>query len=333
MQPKVSVIIPVYNGEDYLVETLECALTQDLRDIEVICVDDGSTDRSAEIVRAIAEVDSRLRLVQQPNQGAGKARNRGIDEARGSFITFLDADDWYEEPTYLSALYEGATAHDVRVAGGCMVNWWGPGNEERSFAAEPFYSGYEFVADEVLDYADWQFDYGYTRFIYDRSLFEGGAHRFGSLRFFEDPVFFVGIMGEAGRFFGTPRAHYVYRLDRAARDWKTGEVLDLIEGAKQNLAYSREHGLAKLHRFTVKHFDFYAYGIGLGCNRALIGSAQVIGAKLTEFENLIDEGLLREAGETELPYVLRLRRAVDGEEGFDPQGSAYRRARYYYARR
>ena len=181
--PKVSVIIPVYNGEDHLVETLECVLMQDLYNIEVICVDDGSSDRSAEIVSALAQTDSRLRLVQQKNAGPGKARNRGIDEARGEFLTFLDADDWYEEASYLRALYEGATAHGLKAAGGCMVNWWGPDNGERDFAAEPFYFGYEFTHDAVVNYADWQFDYGFTRFIFARQLFEGGRHRFGRLSF------------------------------------------------------------------------------------------------------------------------------------------------------
>lgn len=327
--PKVSVIIPVYNGEDHLVETLECVLMQDLYNIEVICVDDGSSDRSAEIVSALAQTDSRLRLVQQKNAGPGKARNRGIDEARGEFLTFLDADDWYEEASYLRALYEGATAHGLKAAGGCMVNWWGPDNVERDFAAEPFYFGYEFTHDAVVNYADWQFDYGFTRFIFARQLFEGGRHRFGRLSFFEDPVFFVNIMGEVGKFFATNRAHYMYRLNRAPKFWTTPDVLDLIEGVCANLEYSRQHGLAKLHRYTVKHFDFYAYGIGVGVNPAL--AADVIGAKLARLESLVDESLLSEVGETELPYMFRLRRAVDGEEQFDLAGKLYRRARYWHA--
>ena len=87
--PLVSVIIPVYNGERYLAEAVESALAQSYRPIEVIVVDDGSTDGTAEIARSFEEV----RYVGQTNQGQAAAMNAGIKTARGEFISFLDADD------------------------------------------------------------------------------------------------------------------------------------------------------------------------------------------------------------------------------------------------
>ena len=88
--PLVSVIIPVYNGERYLAEAIESVLAQTYRPLEIIVVDDGSTDGSAEVAKRFG---SPVRYCFQPNSGAGAARNQGADLARGSFLAFLDADD------------------------------------------------------------------------------------------------------------------------------------------------------------------------------------------------------------------------------------------------
>ena len=97
MNPLVSIIVPVYNTEDYLDQCLETILAQTYRDIEVICVDDGSTDGSPDILRRHAEADERLTVLAQANRFAGAARNRGIEQATGEFLLFLDADDYFDE--------------------------------------------------------------------------------------------------------------------------------------------------------------------------------------------------------------------------------------------
>jgi len=88
-QPLVSVIIPVYNGEQYLGEAIESVLAQTYEEVELIVVDDGSTDKSAAVAKCFADV----RYCFQPNGGIGAARNRGTDLARGGLLAFLDADD------------------------------------------------------------------------------------------------------------------------------------------------------------------------------------------------------------------------------------------------
>ena len=91
--PLVSVVIPLYNGEKYLAEAIESVLAQTYSSIELIVVDDGSTDGSADIVKGYTSVHYYF----QPNQGLGAARNRGIDLAQGSFLAFLDADDIWDK--------------------------------------------------------------------------------------------------------------------------------------------------------------------------------------------------------------------------------------------
>lgn len=95
--PTVSVIIPSYNAAEYIAQTLESVLAQTLSDIEVIVVDDGSTDSTRDVVAEFACKDSRVTLVEQANQFAGVARNNGMAKARGTYLYFLDADDYIEK--------------------------------------------------------------------------------------------------------------------------------------------------------------------------------------------------------------------------------------------
>ena len=91
--PKVSVVIPVYNTEAYVEQTLRSIMGQTLRDIELIVINDGSTDGSLSALELIATGEGRIRLYTQPNKGLSETRNAGIDRARGEFIYFMDSDD------------------------------------------------------------------------------------------------------------------------------------------------------------------------------------------------------------------------------------------------
>lgn len=93
LRPVLSVVMPVYNVEDYVRETLDTVLTQSLHDLEVIAVDDGSTDGSLAVLREFERRDARVRVLTQPNSGQGIARNHGVQHARGEFLAFIDSDD------------------------------------------------------------------------------------------------------------------------------------------------------------------------------------------------------------------------------------------------
>ena len=113
--PIVSVIIPSYNAADYIAQTLESVLAQTLTDIEVIVVDDGSTDNTRNIVADFSNKDPRLMLVKQANQFAGVARNNGMSKARGKYLYFLDADD-YIESNALEELVNAIEQHGADIA-------------------------------------------------------------------------------------------------------------------------------------------------------------------------------------------------------------------------
>ena len=102
---KVSIIIPVYNAERYINECLSSVQRQSLKEIEIICIDDGSTDTSKEIINSFQKSDSRIKYYHQNNQGSGVARNYGIDVATGEYIAFLDSDDLYYDVSGLEKIY------------------------------------------------------------------------------------------------------------------------------------------------------------------------------------------------------------------------------------
>lgn len=112
---KISVIMPIYNAGEYLSRAIGDVLSQTLTDIELICVDDGSTDNSASIIEKYKRIDSRVSSVRQNNAGPSIARNKGLEFVTGKYIIFLDADDMYE-PTLLQTLYEVAERDNLDVA-------------------------------------------------------------------------------------------------------------------------------------------------------------------------------------------------------------------------
>ena len=107
MAPKVSVIIPIYNAMPYLTQMMDSVCAQTLKDIEIICVDDGSTDNSCKVIEEYCAKDNRVRLIRQEHSNAGAARNNGLQFASGEYLAFLDADDFFSTEMLLTA-YEKA---------------------------------------------------------------------------------------------------------------------------------------------------------------------------------------------------------------------------------
>lgn len=102
---KISVIVPIYNEEKHLEECLDSILTQNLTDIEIILVDDGSTDASPNLIKKYQQSDSRIVAIHKENGGLSSARNTGLDIATGKYISFVDSDDWVE-PNFLESMYD-----------------------------------------------------------------------------------------------------------------------------------------------------------------------------------------------------------------------------------
>ena len=105
MFPVLSVIIPVYNTEKYLIKCLDSVINQTFKSMEVICVNDGSTDNSLDILKKYQVIDDRIKIINKKNGGLSSARNIGIEHAQGSYITFIDSDDFIESNAYQDTLF------------------------------------------------------------------------------------------------------------------------------------------------------------------------------------------------------------------------------------
>ena len=112
MKPVISIIVPVYNAEKYLDQCVQGLLVQTLREIEIILIDDGSTDNSGEMCDEYSRIDNRIKVVHQNNQGQSVARNNGIDISTGDYLMFADSDDWVMQD-FCRIPYEKAIQHDA----------------------------------------------------------------------------------------------------------------------------------------------------------------------------------------------------------------------------
>ena len=229
-----SIIVPIRNGADYLAECLASIERQTLDGFEVLCVDDASTDESAAIVAAFAARDSRFCLFSLPeNKGAAAARNFGMDRAAGDYLAFIDCDDFYPSDSTLEALVSAARSSGAAIAGGSYSEFdmvLGEVRTDFSFDAH-LDACFTFRAEGMVDYCDWQGDYGFQRFVFSRALLQEAGIRFPEISRHEDPVFLVRAMLAAGRFYALPEVAYRYRVghrDGVIRESGLREAIDAI---------------------------------------------------------------------------------------------------------
>ena len=120
-QAKISVIVPVYNASDYIEKCVESISTQSVKELQIILVDDGSTDNSLEICKRLEKMDERIFLIHQENSGASAARNEGMRYAKAEWVMFVDSDDWLEKGA-LETLYKETSHADSDIVMGMIVN-------------------------------------------------------------------------------------------------------------------------------------------------------------------------------------------------------------------
>ena len=113
--PEVSIIIPCYNVEKFIKDCLESVINQTFKNIEIICINDGSTDSTPEILKKYSNIDNRIIVVNQKNKGLSGARNSGINVSCGKYLMFLDSDDWIDTD-YIEKMYNAIKKNDCEIA-------------------------------------------------------------------------------------------------------------------------------------------------------------------------------------------------------------------------
>nr|WP_019265769.1 glycosyltransferase family 2 protein [Methanobrevibacter smithii] len=215
---KVSVIVPVFNVGDYLSTSLDSILNQSLEDIEIICINDGSTDDSLKILENYAKKDNRIKIISKENEGQGTARNVGLDNACGEFISFVDADDFIKKDM-LEKLYNKSVNGNLDLVM-CKVSSFD--NETHVIDDNLWYyslkcfSGFKKEVFNNLDTKEFTSLISVTPYnkLYRRSFVEKNNIRFPEKYIFEDEVFFYNVYLKAKRISLIDENLYCYRTNR-----------------------------------------------------------------------------------------------------------------------
>lgn len=209
---KVSVILPVYNVEEYLRQALDSIVNQTLKDIEIICVNDGSKDNSLNILEEYASKDDRVKIINQENQGQGAARNNAIKIATGEYLSFVDPDDWIEFDMY-EKLYNKAIENSAD-----LIEFSFYRNNDFNNSVQKKKVKLKLPQNTIfntLDYPEYIFQsprYPWNKF-YKTDTIKNNNIRFGQGRWQEDQNFVISARALANRVLYYPNNYlYHYRI-------------------------------------------------------------------------------------------------------------------------
>lgn len=250
MQPLISVVVPVYNVEKYLSECIESILNQTYRNLEIILVDDGSTDSSGKICEVYKKQSSLISVIHMVNNGQAAARNVGIKHAKGEYITFVDSDDVIS-PNMIMSLYENVIGFDMSMCGNIKFEVKLPesideGKKRRIKTKEYF--------RQLLTNPDYVVVWGklYKKEVIDQTLFkEGMIH--------EDEEFMPRLISKIHDICVDSRQLYFYRVrpNSTMTSAFSPQRLDVIIACQRRIDLLKKLGYKSLYRQAV--IDYYIH--------------------------------------------------------------------------
>lgn len=300
MNNKISVIVPIYNASNTLNRTLDSIISQSYLNLEIILVNDGSTDDSLEICEEYKKKDSRIIIINQENKGVGEARNKGIDISSGDYICFIDADDTIAE-NYIYELYNSITdsKSDFSVGKINCISEFGNfspyNNESKIFCQKEF----------IKMFLNFQIGSAVWGKLFTKKII--GNTRFELLSINEDFIFFWEIIKKSNLISTTTKTLYNYYLntknsltksrftkqnmsmithiDKVLNDVKT-ENVDLITDAKNY------YGACLLHNLTI----YYEYLCSNNCNELFLEELEIMLEKTEAVDKINSYFLISEQG-------------------------------------
>lgn len=272
----VSVIIPVYNTEEYIEQCLDSVISQTLSDIEIICVLDGPSDQSGLIAKRYAEQDSRIVIIEQANTGLSAARNAGLKRATGKYISFIDSDDWVS-PEFIEKLYESARATGADMA---ICNFYYyrncpiPGCPIPDGIHDPRSICRELILDKVIK------NYAWNKLI-SKEIFDKYNILFPVGLLFEDIAIMCQIAYRSSKVSVINEYLYFYRSrpDSIMNTYNPKQFLDMFKALKRVKVFLLDENLYHLYQLE------YEYN----CIGKLLGAAKTISKKNSQLIYLFDE--------------------------------------------
>lgn len=255
---KISIIVPVYNVEKYLRKCLDSLINQTLKDIEIICINDGSTDKSLEILEEYKNRDSRIILLNQENSGQSIARNNGIKKATGEYIGFVDPDDWVDLD-YYEKLYNAASTNDTDIAVGGIIRV--TGIKKKKFL--------NFEKETLTDNTNLKFElcdvpeksYVWNKIYKTEKLKEIGLE-FEKGIFYEDCIFTPQALFYLGKIATVPNIYYYYlrRGNSTVKQRSEKANADNVYAHKKANDFIKEHNI-DISSHEPKTYRFKIFGV------------------------------------------------------------------------
>ncbi|MBQ8868899.1 MAG: glycosyltransferase [Oscillospiraceae bacterium] len=295
----ISVIIPIYNAEKYLKKCIESVLSQTLKEIEIILVDDGSTDGSGAILDEYAEKYDNIKVIHQENAGPAIARNVGIANARGEYIGFVDSDD-YIAPDMYEQLYTTAIKHNVDIVTGDFVTVKNGRNLNRQgvkLEANKLYGEKE-IRELVLYANENRLLWFAVKSIYKSELVKNNNIHFSELKIGEETPFVLECLLCAKSMYYIDEPFYFYEQspDSLARAKYKGDYLHKLEKL-----YFAKDSVYKKYNITGYENDINAYTMKHTLTLLLsneINHRSSISEKIKSYRNIINSQMVKNAFKT-----------------------------------
>lgn len=252
---KISVIIPVFNGEKFIRKAIESVLTQSLSDLELIVVNDGSTDNTLDIIKSFD--DSRLKIINQKNQGPGASRNNALKIAEGDYVMFLDSDDWFC-PKSLETAYIEALKNDTDVSIFQIIKYYeGKYSKNGWFSLDNFPEEFENRVFSPHECRDFLFDISVSaaQKIFKRKYLTRIGARFPEGIYFEDMPFFFYTFLKADRVSIIKEYIYVRRKHEGSiTEAVDSKFLDTVKAGQILMDIFIENGWYDMYLFDLLAF-------------------------------------------------------------------------------
>lgn len=262
MSPTFSIIVPVYNASKTLERCLDSILSQGFRSFEVICVDDGSSDSSWDVLGEYASLDSRVRRFSQSNAGPAVARNRGLEEASGDYILFVDSDDYFYVDNALATLNETIVSNDgcdLIYYAGAVVSSDGVFPDE-SKHMKVFDYGYQCMEENCLNSNGLVFGSVYVQCC-KKALLEDNGIRFNDqLIYGEDRLFVCSLYYYANKTVEIPNVLYCYVVSNISSLMNDEKKRSRLESDNRQVVYQLDSLLQK-GAYRLPNLKRYIHGL------------------------------------------------------------------------
>lgn len=246
---------------EFIRECLDSILMQTLQEIEIICIDDGSTDQTLDILKEYKNKLNNLKILHQENQGPGIARNNGICAAVGEYLAFMDADDFYPSADTLEKMYTTSKREKAEICGGSGCTF-----RNGIYTYDGFRKGFTFLEDGWIKKEEFPIINGYWRFIYKNAFIKENHIFFPDYLRCEDPPFFMTAIAYAGHVYCMKEITYVYRKEHKQVFFTQRKALDYAKGMRDSLIISKRAKMVSIYHQILNELQgelsalMYLYG-------------------------------------------------------------------------